>query len=203
MPAPVARPSSELDKPPLVPDPLSSGLVAANVSVRGSVVSSDDLYIDGEVDGSVEALGSTITVGPNARVTASITARRVIVLGSVQGPVTAQNSIELRKTCKLVGNLITPRIAIEDGAYFKGSIDMYRPKNQACTPSDAVALEERYSKLVDLKYLRGLTKPEEAEFESLASKLASLDASFYEPILERLARSNDVRGNVGAPLRVG
>jgi hypothetical protein len=123
------------------------------------------------------------------------------VLGIVDGPVTALESIELRQTSKLIGNVVTSRILIEDGAYFKGSIDINRQTNRPLSGGQAAALEERYAKLVDLKYLRGLTKSEESEFESVSSKLAALDTSFYEPILERLGGSKDAWSKVEAPLR--
>jgi len=76
----VAGPSSDLQNLGVLPEPPRSGILGTSVSIKGSVVSCDDLYIDGEVEGSIEATGSTVTVGPNARLAASITAREVIEL---------------------------------------------------------------------------------------------------------------------------
>jgi len=104
--------------------------LGSGLSIKGTVISGEDLYFDGEVDGSVQADRSTVTVGPNARLTAGINARKVVIEGSVVGTIEASESIELRTTGNLVGNITTPRIVIEDGAYFKGSVDISRPETE-------------------------------------------------------------------------
>ena len=187
MPTALAQSPLELDKRSSVPDSAPVSLWGRSISIKGSVVSGEDLYIDGNLEGLIDAAGSIVTVGPNATLTASIKARRIVISGTVHGPILATESVELRATAKLIGNVSTPRISMEDGAYFKGSIDMSRGLDHTSSPSGMAPQEQRYSKLVDMKYVRGLTNAEEAEFESLALELSALNAAFSEPVLERLA----------------
>jgi len=98
------------------------------VKVVGQIFSREDLYIDGEVEGTVEALEHKLTIGPNGTVRATIKAREAVALGNIQGNVEATEKIEIRKDAKLTGDIRTARIIIEDGAYFKGSIDIVKPE---------------------------------------------------------------------------
>lgn len=109
--------------------PHRSAVSGASVYIKGSIVSGDDLYFNGELEGTIEAIQSTVTIGPNAKITASIKARRVVVLGTVRSHIVALDSILLGSTCNLIGNLITTRIAIEDGACYKGSIHVRSDAN--------------------------------------------------------------------------
>ena len=97
------------------------------VKVVGQIFSREDLYVDGEVEGTVEALEHKLTIGPNGTVSAAVKAREVVALGTVKGNVEATEKIEIRKDAKLTGDIRTARIIIEDGAYFKGSIDIVKP----------------------------------------------------------------------------
>jgi cytoskeletal protein CcmA (bactofilin family) len=111
------------------PSPASSAAtIGKAVKVVGQIYSKEDLYVDGEVEGTVEALEHKLTVGPNGVVRAGIKAREVVALGTIQGNVEAHDKIEIRKDAKLVGDIKTARIIIEDGAYFKGSIDIVKPE---------------------------------------------------------------------------
>lgn len=101
-------------------------VLGKSVMVKGQIHSREDLTIDGEVEGTVELLEHRLTIGPNGRVQASIKAREIIVLGTVHGDVEATDKIDIRKDAKLIGDIKTARIVIEDGAYFKGSIDIVR-----------------------------------------------------------------------------
>jgi len=98
------------------------------VKVVGQIFSREDLYVDGEVEGTVEALEHKLTIGPNGTVRATIKAREVVALGAIHGNVEATDKIEIRKDAKLTGDIRTARIIIEDGAYFKGSIDIVKPE---------------------------------------------------------------------------
>ncbi len=108
-----------------------------SVVVKGQIYSREDLYLDGEVDGTIEVQDHRLTIGPNGRVRAAIKAREVVVRGTVHGDVFVSEKVEIRRDAKLVGDLKTARIAIEDGAYFKGSIDIIR--QEAARPA-AVAV---------------------------------------------------------------
>jgi cytoskeletal protein CcmA (bactofilin family) len=113
----------------------SSATIGKAVKIIGQIFSKEDLYMDGDLEGSVEALEHKLTVGPNGTVHAGIKAREVVALGTIQGNVEATDKIEIRKDAKLVGDIRTARIIIEDGAYFKGSIDIVRADSAKPAPS--------------------------------------------------------------------
>lgn len=108
----------------------SSGpaMVGKAVVVKGEIHSREDLYIDGEIQGTVELLESKLTIGPNGRIQASVRAREVVVFGNVQGNVEAIEKMDIRKDARLVGDIRTGSIAVEEGAYFKGSVDIVKPE---------------------------------------------------------------------------
>jgi len=105
-----------------------SATIGKAVKIIGQIHSKEDLFVDGDVEGTVEAPYHKLTVGPNGTVHATIKAREVVALGSIQGNVEAAERIDIRKDAKLVGDIRTARIVIEDGAYFKGSIDIVKPE---------------------------------------------------------------------------
>lgn len=98
--------------------------IGKSVVIKGELSGSEDLYLDGEVEGSIELHDHNLTVGPNGRVRANVNAKEVIVHGKVDGNITSSDRVELRKSAVLVGDIVTQRIVIEDGAYFKGGIDI-------------------------------------------------------------------------------
>src|SRR5579871_1227551 len=117
-----------------------SATIGKAVKIVGQIYSKEELFVDGDLEGTLEALEHKLTVGPNGTVHASVKAREVVVLGTIQGNVEAADKIEIRKDAKLVGDIRTARIIIEDGAYFKGSIDIVKdgkgaPKPQAAPPA--------------------------------------------------------------------
>jgi len=101
-----------------------SAALGKNVTLKGQIFAREDLTIDGEIEGTVECHEHRLTIGPNARVQASLKAREIVIHGSIQGNVEAADKIDIKKEAKLVGDIKTSRIVIEDGAYFKGSIDI-------------------------------------------------------------------------------
>jgi cytoskeletal protein CcmA (bactofilin family) len=107
------------------------------VKISGNIYSREDLYVDGDLEGTVEALEHKLTIGPNGTVKATIKAREVVVLGAIHGNVEATDKIEIRKDAKLTGDIRTARIIIEDGAYFKGSIDIVKPEPKSATSKPA------------------------------------------------------------------
>ncbi len=120
----------------------NSAAIGKSVVIKGQVYSREDLLVDGELEGTVELQEHKLTVGPNGKVSATVKAREIVVLGTVHGNVEAGDRIEIRKEAKLVGDIKTARIIIEDGAYFKGSIDILKPevgKPAALRPPAAVA----------------------------------------------------------------
>lgn len=103
-----------------------SATIGKAVKINGQIVSKEDLFVDGDVEGTLEAPDHKLTIGPNGTVHATIKAREVIALGTIQGNVEAIDKIEIRKEARLTGDIRTSRIIIEDGAYFKGSIDIVK-----------------------------------------------------------------------------
>ena len=115
---------------------VGQAVLGKNVTVKGQITSREDLTIDGEVEGTVECQEHRLTIGPNARVQAALKAREIVIHGNIQGNVEATDKVDLKKEAKLVGDIKTTRITIEDGAYFKGSIDITKvaPPARAATP---------------------------------------------------------------------
>jgi len=109
------------------------------VKVVGQIFSREDLYIDGEVEGTVEALEHKLTIGPNGTVRATIKAREVVALGAIHGNVEAADKIEIRKDAKLIGDIRMARIIIEDGAYFKGMSEIVKPEPPKVNPKAQAA----------------------------------------------------------------
>jgi len=98
--------------------------------IRGSIRSDESLHIDGELDGSLDMADHRLTVGPSGRVNAGTQAREVEVLGTLNGDIDAAKKITIRKGGRLIGDLRTPAIVIEDGAYFKGRIEIVNPEQR-------------------------------------------------------------------------
>ena len=98
--------------------------------VRGHIRSKESLHIEGEVDGTLELPGARLTVGVTARVAADARAREIEVIGTLTGDLDASKKITVRKGGRLVGDLRTPGIVIEEGAYYKGKIEIVNPEEQ-------------------------------------------------------------------------
>jgi cytoskeletal protein CcmA (bactofilin family) len=106
--------------------PVSADLaqIGKSVVVKGELSGSEDLYVDGQVEGSIALKGNSLTVGPNGMVKASVEAKGVVVQGKLEGNVQASERVELRKSAIVTGDISTQRIAIEEGAYLKGKVDI-------------------------------------------------------------------------------
>lgn len=100
--------------------------IGKSVKVKGELSGSEDLYFDGEVEGSVDLCEHSLTIGPNGRIRANILAREIIVHGKIEGSLRASEKVELKKSCVLTGDISTQRIVIEDGAFFRGAIDIQK-----------------------------------------------------------------------------
>ncbi len=100
--------------------------IGKSVIIRGELSGSEDLYIDGQVEGTIELREHHLTVGPNGRVQANVNAKEVVIQGSVKGNVRAVDRVEIRKSGSLTGDMVAARVVIEDGAFFKGSIDIQK-----------------------------------------------------------------------------
>ena len=108
--------------------------IGKSVIVKGELSGSEDLYLDGEVEGSIELRGNSLTIGPNGRVRANVQAKDVVIHGKVDGNVRGTDRVELKKSAVLNGDISTQRIVIEDGAFFKGAIDIQKAEKSASEP---------------------------------------------------------------------
>jgi cytoskeletal protein CcmA (bactofilin family) len=111
--------------------------IAAGLKISGEISGATDLYIDGEAQGKVRLPSARVTVGPNGRVQADIEAREIIVEGTVQGNLKAGERLHLGAASRVQGSILTPRIAIEDGARLRGKVEMVRGNSQSSAETAA------------------------------------------------------------------
>ena len=128
-----APPAPSPSEPPAPPRPAGAGkqtaAIGAAMTIKGEIRAQEELFVDGDVEGILES-HSLLTVGPNGKVRANIKAREVIVFGSVKGNVDVTDKVAIRDHGSVIGDIRTAGISIDDGAYFKGSIDIVRPQAQ-------------------------------------------------------------------------
>src|SRR6202040_669653 len=122
----------------------STARLGASLHIKGEISGNEDLHIDGSVEGLVQLDDRKLTVGATAKLTADVVAREVVVYGSVKGNLRARDRIEIKKDGSVIGDLTTARIMIEDGAYFKGSIEIDR-NAEAGTEHEKPAYAQRTS----------------------------------------------------------
>jgi cytoskeletal protein CcmA (bactofilin family) len=127
-PTPIAAPAAR----PAPPPNRQVAAIGASMTIKGDIRASEELVVDGQVEGTLESQ-SLITVGPNGKVNSNIKAREVVIFGSVRGNVEVSEKIAIREQGSLVGDIKTAGISIDDGAYFKGSIDIVRPEPKVTT----------------------------------------------------------------------
>jgi len=100
--------------------------IGKSVIIKGELTGSEDLTIEGHVEGKIELRQNVLTIGPNGRIKAQVFAKSVVILGEVTGNVTASEKVDLRDNGSVDGDIAAPRVAIAEGAHFRGSIDMQR-----------------------------------------------------------------------------
>ena len=135
-PTPAAAPSAPSGAAPVVSEPraqLGRDMVniGKSVVIKGELSGSEDLTIEGQVDGRIDLKGNVLTIGPNGKIKAEIFAKSVVVLGEVTGNVTASEKVDIRDNGSVDGDIASPRVAIAEGAHFRGSVDMQRGANKA------------------------------------------------------------------------
>ncbi len=113
--------------------PLSADLaqIGKSVIIKGELSGSEDLYVDGQVEGTVALKNNSLTVGPNGSVKATVEAKTIVVQGKLEGNVQASDRVELRKSAVVTGDITTQRISIEEGAYLKGKVDIQGKADKA------------------------------------------------------------------------
>ncbi|MGA8153105.1 MAG: polymer-forming cytoskeletal protein [Terriglobales bacterium] len=118
--------------------------IGKSVIIKGELSGSEDLYVDGVVEGTIQMQNNNLVIGPNGQVRASVHAKGVAVQGKLEGNIRASERTELRKSAVVLGDIFTQRIAIEEGAYFKGKVDIQREaaKTAATSPAKAESAPE-------------------------------------------------------------
>ena len=141
-PAPASRPPVATTQPATKPE--GPTIFGKTMKISGDVKCDEELYVDGELEGKLDLKGR-LTIGPESKVSANIKAKEVIVFGSVRGNVEAEERIALRAGATIVGDIKTAGIIIEDGAYFKGGIDISKTDTPKASPraSQAAAGDKR------------------------------------------------------------
>src|SRR5438067_468196 len=112
---------------PVTASTADQATIGKSLVIKGEVTGSESLYIDGRVEGSINLPGNRVTIGRNGVVAANISAREIVIIGKVRGNLNASDRVEIRGEGSLTGDVIAQRIAIEDGAFFKGGIDIRKP----------------------------------------------------------------------------
>ncbi len=108
--------------------------IGKSVIIKGELSGSEDLYVDGQVEGNIELAGNQLIIGPNGQVRANVNAKGVVVQGKLDGNIRASDRVELHKSAIAVGDVSTKRISIEDGAYLKGKVEIQRDGEAGKTP---------------------------------------------------------------------
>src|ERR1035441_9756020 len=136
---PMASEPAGAPRPAVTPTTSDQATIGKSLVIKGEVTGSESLYIDGRVEGSINLSGNRVTVGRNGVVAANINAREIVVLGKVRGNLTASDRVDIRSDGSLTGDVIAARTSIEDGAFFKGGIDIRKggqPQQQKANGED-------------------------------------------------------------------
>jgi cytoskeletal protein CcmA (bactofilin family) len=109
--------------------------IGKSVVIKGELNGSEDLTIEGQVEGTIHLKDHVLTIGPNGRIKAQVFAKAVIILGEVHGNVTASEKVDIRDNGSVDGDIVSPRMAIAEGAHFRGSVDMQRKPVAVAPPA--------------------------------------------------------------------
>lgn len=128
---PQSAPAANTSARPSAPTARGLSTLGASLEIKGKISGEEDLQIDGKVEGSVALNGQRLTVGRSGKLNSEVWAREVVVYGTLTGNVHASDRVEIKKDGSLTGDIMTTRISIEDGAYFKGRIEIERTKQHS------------------------------------------------------------------------
>jgi cytoskeletal protein CcmA (bactofilin family) len=109
--------------------------IGKSVIIKGELSGSEDLTIEGNVEGKIELKENVLTIGPNGKIRAEVFAKAVIVLGEVTGNISASEKVDIRDNGSVDGDVTSPRVAIAEGAHFRGSVDMQRGGTKSSMPA--------------------------------------------------------------------
>ncbi|MGH9714165.1 MAG: bactofilin family protein [Candidatus Acidiferrales bacterium] len=139
--APASQPSTFNSSPaprPSSPAARNLACLGSTIEVKGKISGEEDLQVDGKVEGPIALAGQRLTVGRTGQLSSEVTAREVVVYGKVTGNLRASDRVEIKKDGSVTGDIVTSRISIEDGAFFKGRIEIDRGKTKSATETESV-----------------------------------------------------------------
>ena len=133
-PAPAPMPQPQVTAPRPAPQVREQAVIGSTISIKGDLTGEEDLSIEGKLDGKIECRRHSITVGKNGRIKGDIYGKIITVEGAVEGNLYGEEQLILRQSGTVRGNIIAPRVALEDGSNFKGSIDMSPKEKSSAAP---------------------------------------------------------------------
>jgi cytoskeletal protein CcmA (bactofilin family) len=139
--APASQPTTFNSSPaprPSSPAARNLACLGSSIEVKGKISGEEDLQVDGKVEGPIALSGQRLTVGRTGQLSSEVTAREVVVYGKVTGNLRASDRVEIKKDGSVTGDIITARISIEDGAFFKGRIEIDRGKTKSAHETESV-----------------------------------------------------------------
>lgn len=144
--APAVEPSHASARPTVLNKDMVN--IGKSVIIKGELSGSEDLTIEGQVEGKIELRQNVLTIGPNGKIKAQVFAKSVVVLGEVTGNITASEKVDIRDNGAVDGDITSPRVAIAEGAHFRGSIDMQKagapkPAGAPAAPANAPAADAK------------------------------------------------------------
>lgn len=150
-------------------------IVGKSLVIKGDLIGSESLWIEGKVEGSIYLYGNRLTVGHQGQVVGSIMANEIVVFGQVNGNCEASDRVDIRSGSSLTGDVTTPRISIEDGAYFKGGIDIRAVRQNRQLAVEGSALAASYDSIAEASIEQGHyhTLEEESDIDRLLPKWRS------------------------------
>src|SRR3984893_4397320 len=142
--------STHLTSGALPVSPRSAACISQGIKIKGEVTGSEDLFVDGLVDGKLNLTNGSLTIGPNGSVKADVVAREVIVRGKIEGKVTGRDKVQLWSTGQITGEVQTERLAIEEGALLKGRVGAGKQPNKAAESRASAAVASKSSEVTSL-----------------------------------------------------
>jgi cytoskeletal protein CcmA (bactofilin family) len=124
----------------------TAACISQGIKIKGEVTGKEDLFIDGSLEGKLDLIGGSVTIGPNGKVKADIQAREIIVRGSVQGKLSGRDRVQLWNTGSVTGEVQTDRLSIEDGAVFRGKVEAGKPQGKSSEASSSAAVGSGFNK---------------------------------------------------------
>jgi cytoskeletal protein CcmA (bactofilin family) len=180
-PPPAQPVASPKPAPPLSAEGRQEARIGKSLSIKGDISGNEDLYVDGEVHGKIDLKAHHVTIGPNGKVHADVTARGITILGHLQGNLRAEEKVSIRQTGTVEGELITAGISIEEGAVFRGSIDIVKPGQAPASAESKPALQGIVPDLLEVKLAAVDPKPETKPLQAEVKPAQTQPATSVQP----------------------